>query len=218
MIRTCRSALFAAVVVLASVAWLTAVQMVPAQTVEPPAPRPEKEGEPLTPPPNPTVVIETSMGTIKVQLWPDKAKATVGNFLTYVDDKFYDGLIFHRVISGFMIQGGGFTEDMKQVAPRAPVKNEARKDVPNSRGTLAMARTMVVDSATSQFFINLVDNSSLNHRDKTPRGFGYCVFGKVTEGMDVVDKIAKVPTGTRGPHRDVPQQPVKIVGIRREAE
>jgi peptidyl-prolyl cis-trans isomerase B (cyclophilin B) len=166
---------------------------------------------------NPVVVIETSMGTIKAELWPDKAKETVANFLKYADGKFYDGLIFHRVIPGFMIQGGGFSSQMQEKATRGPVRNEARADTPNARGTLAMARTMNVDSATSQFFINLVDNGFLNHRDETPAGFGYCVFGKVTDGMDVVDKIAKVATGNVGPFENVPVEAVRINSIRRPA-
>jgi cyclophilin family peptidyl-prolyl cis-trans isomerase len=164
---------------------------------------------------NPTVVIETSMGTIKAELWPDKAPATVKNFMAYVDGKSYDGTIFHRVIDGFMIQGGGFTAAMEEKPTKAPVKNEARSDVRNDRGTLAMARTMVVDSATAQFFINLKDNGFLNHQNETPRGFGYCVFGKVTEGMDVVDKIAKVATGNNGPFENVPREAVVIKNISR---
>jgi peptidyl-prolyl cis-trans isomerase B (cyclophilin B) len=164
------------------------------------------------------VTIETSMGTIKAELWPDKAPATVSNFLAYVDEQFYDGLVFHRVINRFMIQGGGFASDMRYKRPtRAPVKNEARSDAPNKRGTLAMARTAVVDSATSQFFINHVDNAALNHRSKSDEEFGYCVFGNVTEGLDVLDAIAKVPTGVAAGHRDVPVEPVVIKSIRRSA-
>ena len=163
---------------------------------------------------NPVVVIETSMGTIKAELWADKAPGTVANFLQYVKDKYYDGLIFHRVIDKFMIQGGGFSADMKQKATRAPIKNEARSDVKNGRGTLAMARTSNVDSATSQFFINLVNNGFLNHRNKSAQGFGYCAFGKVTAGMDVVDKMAKVKTGNSGGHQNVPLKAVTIVSIR----
>ena len=159
---------------------------------------------------NPIVVIETSMGIIKVELWPDKAPITVSNFLYYVDEKFYDGLIFHRVIKNFVIQGGGFTPDGKNKKGEAPIKNEARADTPNARGTIAMARTYEVDSATSQFFINLKDNFPLNHRDNTPDGFGYCVFGKVIEGMDVVDQISQVETENRGYLRDIPKEPVVI--------
>jgi cyclophilin family peptidyl-prolyl cis-trans isomerase len=163
------------------------------------------------------VVIETSLGTIKAELWADKAPGTVANFLKYADDKFFDGLIFHRVISGFMIQGGGFSPDMRQKRATCPaIRNEARSDVKNMRGTLAMARTGVVDSATCQFFINLVDNGFLDHKAKTDAGFGYCAFGKVTEGMAVVDAIAKVSTGSVGGHENVPLQPVIIRSICRE--
>jgi cyclophilin family peptidyl-prolyl cis-trans isomerase len=155
------------------------------------------------------------MGSIKAELWPDKAPATVANFLSYVDAKFYDGLIFHRVISGFMIQGGGFTPDMQEKENGKPIKNEARPDVGNDRGTLAMARTAVVDSATSQFYINHVDNAALNQRDRTQDGFGYCVFGKVIEGLDVVDRIAGVKTTAVRGLRDVPAEPVVIKSARR---
>jgi cyclophilin family peptidyl-prolyl cis-trans isomerase len=155
------------------------------------------------------------MGVIKAELWSDTAPITVKNFLAYADGKHYDGLIFHRVIQGFMIQGGGLDPAMKEKATRAPIKNEASVDKKNDRGTLAMARTGVVDSATSQFFINLVDNKFLDHRDKTPRGFGYCAFGKVTEGMDVVDKIAAVAVANAGGHQNVPTTPVLIKSIRR---
>lgn len=165
----------------------------------------------------PVVVIETSMGTIKAELWPDKAPLTVENFLKYVKEESYDGLIFHRVIKNFMIQGGGFTPDMKQKSTRPPVKNEAGSDTPNRCGTLAMARTSVVDSATSQFFINLVDNDFLNHRNKTPQGFGYCVFGEVVEGMSVVDAIGSVKTGRSMGFSDVPEEAVLIKSIRLSA-
>jgi cyclophilin family peptidyl-prolyl cis-trans isomerase len=165
---------------------------------------------------NAIVVIETSMGTIKAELWADKAPLTVANFLKYVDDGHYDGLIFHRVISGFMIQGGGFTPDMEQRKTREPVKNEATPELKNDRGTLAMARTSVVDSATSQFFINHKNNSFLNQTSRDPRGFGYCAFGKVVEGMDVVDKIAAVKTRSLpGGMDDVPVEAVKIIKAQR---
>jgi cyclophilin family peptidyl-prolyl cis-trans isomerase len=154
--------------------------------------------------------IETSMGTITVELDDAKAPITVKNFIDYAQAGHYDGTIFHRVIDGFMIQGGGFTKDMNQKETRAPIKNEAANGLKNARGTLAMARTMIVDSATSQFFINLVDNDFLNYRGPDPRMFGYAVFGKVTDGMDVVDKIAKVKTGFAGPHQNVPEEPVVI--------
>ncbi len=160
---------------------------------------------------NPVVVLETNKGAIKIELWADKAPISVENFLRYTENDFFDGLIFHRVIPGFMVQGGGFDPDMVQKPPYEAIKNEASASVPNNRGTLAMARTNVVDSATSQFFINLVDNDFLNHTDETPRGFGYAVFGAVIEGMDVVDSIATVATGTgRGGHQNVPNEPVII--------
>jgi len=178
----------------------------------------QAQPSPLKPHPHPVVVMETSKGTITAELWPDKAEATVANFLSYTDEEFYDGLVFHRVIDGFMIQGGGFTAKMEQRTPGPPIKNEARKDVPNTRGTVAMARARDADSATSQFFINVVDNHNLNHRDKTARGYGYCVFGKVIDGMDVVDAIAKVPTVTRGPYKNVPREPVRIISVRRRTE
>lgn len=160
---------------------------------------------------NPKVLIKTTKGDITVELYQAKAPITVNNFLTYVADKFYEGTIFHRVIPGFMIQGGGLTEEMHQKAARSAIKNEAGNGLKNLRGTLAMARTAVVNSATCQFFINLVDNPDLNHSDNTDEGFGYCVFGKVIDGMAVVDAIAQVPTGTRGGHRDVPREPVVIL-------
>jgi cyclophilin family peptidyl-prolyl cis-trans isomerase len=159
----------------------------------------------------PVVLLETSMGDIKVELYPDKAPVTVKNFLAYVNEGHYDGLVFHRVIRGFMIQGGGFTPDMKERRPaRPPIKNEAGNGLQNERGTIAMARTAVVDSATAQFFINVVNNDFLNHRNETPQGFGYAVFGKVIEGMDVVDKIRNVPTGSVKMFQDVPREPVTI--------
>ena len=167
---------------------------------------------------NPVVVMETSEGTIKIELWADKAPGTVSNFLLYVDSNFFDGTIFHRVISDFMIQGGGLTPDMKQKKTGDPIKNEAAAELKNNRGTIAMARTSLVNSATSQFFINVVDNDFLNHRDKTPMGFGYTVFGQVVEGMDVVDRIRQVKTTSFGPHQDVPAIPVMINSVRRLAD
>lgn len=165
---------------------------------------------------NPVVVMSTNKGDITIELWADKAPITVENFLRYVDGNFYDGLIFHRVIAGFMIQGGGFDQDMVEKPNFPPIKNEARSDVGNARGTIAMARTGVVDSATSQFFINLVDNSYLNHVDETPRGFGYAVFGQVIEGMDVVDAIADVSTGRVRGFSDVPTEAVVINSVSRQ--
>ena len=164
---------------------------------------------------NPNVIIETNKGTITVELLADKAPISVENFLRYTDAGFFDGLIFHRVIPGFMVQGGGFDPDMVQKSGYDAIKNEARADTPNARGTLAMARTNVVDSATSQFFINLVDNNFLNHTDETSRGFGYAVFGEVTSGMDVVDTIAAVKTGRVRGFSDVPDEPVVITSVKR---
>ena len=159
----------------------------------------------------PKVLLETSMGNIKLELFEKDAPLTVANFLAYVDAGHYDSTIFHRVIPCFMIQGGGFTPDMNQKATREPIKNEAKDAGSNTRGTIAMARTMIVDSATCQFFINTVDNDFLNYKNSSPQGFGYCVFGHVIEGMDVVDKIEKVQTTSRGGHQDVPVEPVIIL-------
>ncbi len=165
---------------------------------------------------NPVVVMETSLGTIVVELWPDRAPVSVENFLRYVDNEYFDGLIFHRVISGFMIQGGGFDADMVQKSTYDPIVNEARADVSNDRGTIAMARTSDINSATSQFFINHSDNDFLNHTAETRQGFGYAVFGAVIEGMEVVDAIAAVETHThpRG-FGDVPVEPVAILTVTR---
>jgi cyclophilin family peptidyl-prolyl cis-trans isomerase len=163
---------------------------------------------------NPVVVLETSMGNIKIELFADKAPETVKNFVGYVDGKHYDGTIFHRVIDGFMIQGGGMEPGLKEKTTRAPVRNESKNGLTNQRGTIAMARTPDPDSATSQFFINVKDNPMLNRRGDRPEEAGYCVFGKVIEGMDVVDKIKVVPTGTRGPHQNVPVQDVVIKSAR----
>jgi len=159
------------------------------------------------------ITIKTSMGDIKVNLFEKDAPETIKNFLRYVDSKHFDGTIFHRVIPGFMIQGGGFTYDFKQKPTKSPVINEAANGLKNQRGTLAMARTSEVNSATAQFFINLVDNGFLDHKSKTPQGFGYCVFGEVTEGMDVVDRIAAVDTETRGHYENVPEENVMINSI-----
>ena len=156
------------------------------------------------------VTMETSMGTITFALDDAKAPETVANFVRYAQDGHYDGTVFHRVIDGFMVQGGGFTKDMNQKATREPIRNEAKNGLKNRRGTIAMARTMVVDSATSQFFVNLVDNDFLDFQNPTPQGFGYAVFGEVTDGMDVVDRIAKVKTGSVGPYQNVPEEPVVI--------
>lgn len=156
------------------------------------------------------VTMETSVGTITLELDGEKAPETVKNFVKYAKDGFYDGTIFHRVIDGFMIQGGGFTRDMNQRATREPIRNEAMNGLRNRRGTIAMARTMVPDSATSQFFINLVDNDFLDFTAPTAQGYGYAVFGEVTDGMEVVDAIAKVKTGFAGPHQNVPEEAIVI--------
>ena len=156
------------------------------------------------------VTMETSMGKIELELDDAKAPKTVANFIAYAKAAHYDGTIFHRVIPNFMIQGGGFTKEMDQKKTNDPIKNEADNGLKNLRGTIAMARTMVVDSATSQFFINLVDNDFLDYRGPDPRLFGYAVFGQVTDGMDVVDRIAKVKTGNAGMHQNVPEEPVVI--------
>lgn len=157
--------------------------------------------------------IETDLGAIEIELDEKKAPATVKNFVDYAKSGHYNGTIFHRVIDGFMIQGGGFTPDMDQKPTKAPIRNEAMNGLKNARGTIAMARTMVVDSATSQFFINLVDNDFLDFQNPTPQGFGYAVFGAVTDGMEVVDAIAKVSTGFAGPHQNVPEKPIVIKRI-----
>ncbi len=165
---------------------------------------------------NPMVTLKTSMGDITLELYPDKAPATVANFLQYVDEGFYAGTIFHRVINNFMIQGGGFDGKLAKKSMRAAIKNEASHGLKNTRGTIAMARTMVPDSATSQFFINTVDNTDLDFKNPSPMGIGYCVFGRVVKGLDVVDKIQAVPTGIRGGMRDVPQTNVVIKDAARE--
>jgi len=161
------------------------------------------------------VKMETSLGNIIIELYPDKAPISVENFLKYVDKGFYSGTIFHRVVKDFVIQGGGFTEDMMQKPTQPPIKNEAGNGLKNDRGTIAMARTMVVDSATSQFYINLKNNDFLNHRNNSPQGFGYAVFGKVVEGIEVVDKIGSVQTGIVKGMPDVPLAPVVIKNIQR---
>ena len=158
----------------------------------------------------PQVLLQTSKGEILLQLYPDKAPKTVENFLRYVDDGFYDGTIFHRVISGFMIQGGGMEPGMREKAANAPIKNEADNGLRNIVGTIAMARTMDPHSATAQFFINVANNSSLDFREKTPRAWGYAVFGRVIKGMEVVQAIKQAPTTSKGMHRDVPQENIII--------
>jgi cyclophilin family peptidyl-prolyl cis-trans isomerase len=162
---------------------------------------------------NPVVVIQTNLGAIKAELWPDKAPQTVENFLRYANDEFFNGTIFHRVIPGFMVQGGGFMPDMNQKKTNAPIRNEARSDVKNMRGTLAMARTSDIHSATAQFFINVADNGFLDHKDDSARGFGYAVFGTVIDGMDVVDKIVNAPTTTVNGMENVPASTVTIESV-----
>lgn len=165
---------------------------------------------------HPVVAVETSMGIIKIELYPDKAPVTVNNFLEYVESRFYDGTIFHRVIPDFMIQGGGFQPGLVEKSANSPIKNEAGNGLKNEEGTIAMARTNEVNSATAQFFINVKNNAFLNHQDETPRGYGYAVFGKVIEGLDVVHQIEHVKTGTVGMYENVPVEPVAIKSVRRE--
>ena len=172
--------------------------------------------QPATPAPgNPTVLISTSLGDITVELYNDRAPVSVQNFLQYVKDGFYPGTIFHRVISGFMIQGGGFTADMVEKPTRPPIRNEATNGLTNVRGTLAMARTEALRSATAQFFINIADNRvKLDHHGFSPEDFGYAVFGRVLSGLEVCDRIAAVKTRRTGPHEDVPVEPVVIKDVR----
>jgi len=162
----------------------------------------------------PSVVFTTSQGAFTVELYPDEAPVSVENFLKYVDEQFFDGTIFHRVVPNFVIQGGGLTADFDQKQTRAPIKNEAKNGLRNERGTLSMARTNQVDSATSQFFVNLKDNGFL---DNSAGNFGYAVFGRVSSGMDVIDKIAKVRTGRRKGYDDAPLESVAIESARRVA-
>ncbi|MFW5770905.1 MAG: peptidylprolyl isomerase [Spirochaetota bacterium] len=165
---------------------------------------------------NTEVIMKTSMGNITIELFDDKAPVTVKNFLRYVDEGFYNGTIFHRVISNFMIQGGGMVPGLRQKKTHNPIPNEASNRIPNNRGTLAMARTGAPHSATAQFFINVVDNDFLNFREKSARGYGYCVFGRVVSGMDVVDRIRGVKTGNVGPLGDVPVKDVVIISVTRK--
>ena len=163
---------------------------------------------------NPVVVMKTNMGEVTIELFQDKAPISVANFLAYANDGYYSGTVFHRVIQQFMIQGGGMTVDLSPKQTRDPIKNEATNGVTNARGTLSMARTNVVDSATSQFFINTVNNArSLDNSGTDASSYGYAVFGKVIEGMDVVDEIAAVNTRSQGPHQNVPVEPVVIESI-----
>lgn len=160
---------------------------------------------------NPVVLLSTNYGDIKIELYPEKAPVTVKNFLDYVASGQFNHTIFHRVIDGFMIQGGGFTKDFDQKPTKAPIQNEANNSLKNVRGSIAMARTSDINSATSQFFINVADNDFLDFRDTSDQGFGYCVFGQTIEGLDVIDKIRKVKTGSNGMHRDVPKETIEIL-------
>ena len=164
---------------------------------------------------SPVIVLETSLGTVQVELDAEKAPDTVENFLQYVDSGHFDGTVFHRVIPGFMVQGGGFDADMQQKPTRENIQNEAANGLRNDRGTLAMARTSDPHSASSQFFVNVVDNDFLNHTAPNPRGYGYAVFGRVIEGMEVMDEIVAVPTGNKGGHQDVPLEAVVLKTAKR---
>ncbi len=164
---------------------------------------------------NPMVEVNTNLGSFTLELYPDKAPISVKNFLDYVSKKFYDGTTFHRVIPTFMIQGGGFTPDMMKKATGAPIKNEAKNGLSNLKGTIAMARTSDINSATCQFFINVKDNPGLDYRGDSPAEYGYAVFGKVIDGMDTVEKIKGVPTTTKGAYQNVPVKPVIIKSMRR---
>ncbi|WP_303649985.1 peptidylprolyl isomerase [Desulfobotulus pelophilus] len=161
------------------------------------------------------IAMETSMGTMILELYPDKAPETVQNFLSYASTGFYNGTIFHRVIHGFMVQGGGFTENMQQKPTQDPIANEAANGLKNQKGTIAMARTNAPHSATSQFFINTVDNEFLNYKASTAQGFGYCVFGRVVEGMDVLSRIERVTTGLSKGHQNVPREAIKILSVKK---
>jgi cyclophilin family peptidyl-prolyl cis-trans isomerase len=167
---------------------------------------------------NPKILMKTSMGDITVELYPDKAPISVKNFFSYVDEKFYDGTIFHRVMKGFMIQGGGLTPEFRSKPAKSAIKNEATNGLRNKRGTIAMARMPDPDSATCQFFINHVDNPGLDHSDNSPEGYGYAVFGKVVKGMDVVDAIAGVKIMTKSDRANVPRETITIISVRRVEE
>ena len=195
---------------------LVAALAAPALLAQAPAAVPATSPAAPAGPKNPVVVVKTSMGAFKVELFADKAPVTVANYLQYVKDKFYDGLIFHRVINGFMIQGGGFDAKLGLKATRASIKNEAKTGVKNEIGTIAMARTADPNSANSQFYVNVGNNQALDYRGDDARDIGYCAFGKVVDGMDVVNKIKAVPTGSQNGLRDVPLTPVVIESIRLE--
>lgn len=201
------STLLALTLLIAIFSTATLSPAVGAQTEAPAEPAQAAEPAPTT---NPQIVIETSMGRIVAELYADKAPKTVENFLAYVKSDFFAGTVFHRVIPGFMVQGGGFTADLKKKPTQPPVENEADNGLRNERGTLAMARTNNPHSATAQFFVNLVDNGFLDHRGKNARGWGYAVFGRVVDGMNVVDAIASVKTGNRNRMQNVPLEPVTL--------
>ena len=184
----------------------SAAETTPMETTTPP---PEPASDLPTPGPS-AVLMRTSAGDLTIELYPNEAPRTVENFLQYVADGFYDGTIFHRVVRGFVIQGGGFTADMMEKDTRAPIENEATNGLMNLRGTLSMARTMDPDSATSQFFINTKDNAMLDHTEPTTRGWGYAVYGMVISGMDAVDRIEASPVVSRAGHNDVPETPIVI--------
>ena len=188
---------------LLSILALTLMFFIPADTAA------EEEGN------NPMVEMDTNLGTMTIELYPDKAPISVKNFLEYVNKKFYDGTIFHRVMPNFMIQGGGFTPDMMKKATGAPIKNEANNGLSNLKGTIAMARTSEINSATCQFFINVKDNTGLDYRGESSQEYGYAVFGKVIDGMDTVEKIRNVNTTTKGAYQNVPVKPVIIKSVRR---
>jgi cyclophilin family peptidyl-prolyl cis-trans isomerase len=173
------------------------------------------QAAPLEPAPgNPVVVISTSFGDVTVELFKDKAPVSVANFLSYATEDFYAGTIFHRVVNGFVVQGGGFTPTMAEKATRPPIQNEATNGLRNLRGTVAMARTQSLRSATSQFYFNVSNNQDLDHQGFSPRDFGYAVFGRVLSGMDIVDRISKVPTHSSAGMDDVPVEPVAITGVK----
>jgi peptidyl-prolyl cis-trans isomerase A (cyclophilin A) len=175
----------------------------------------EKSAAPQEKSTNPMVMFKTTLGNFKIELFEKEAPITVKNFLGYVDKKYFDGTIFHRVIPGFVIQGGGFDKDMMQKAHEAPIQNEAKNGLKNLKGTLSMARTPDIGSATSQFFVNLVDNPPLDHTGDTPAAYGYAVFGKVVEGWPVIEKIAAVKTATRGQFENVPVEPIVVISATR---
>ncbi len=184
------------------------------QTTPSPAPSGTLSPTPTPLPKTLRATLKTSLGDIELELNAEKAPVTVQNFLQYIESGFYKDTLFHRVIPKFMIQGGGFTKGMAQKKGQPPIINEAGNGLSNKRGTIAMARTQNINSATSQFYINLVDNPYLDHKDNIAKNYGYCVFGKVTKGMDVVDKIAAVPTVAAGPYQDVPKEDILILDVK----